>query len=87
MESAIWEYTLLLTDSTVLDIPVASNILHVAEQHGQVTLWVRVDPTADKVKRVFVIVGTGNPFESEGLQYIGTVFDRSFVWHVHERTP
>lgn len=81
----IWKYTLDRVDLRWLEMPVGAKILHVAMQNGEVTIWAVVLPNAEREKRAFRVVGTGNPFpDADKWAHIGTVFDGPFVWHVFE---
>jgi hypothetical protein len=86
----IWKFPLAGNDANNVVMPAGAKVLTVQMQDRDVTLWAEVD---DKAKtneaRVFLIFGTGHPMPREmGYRdvYIGTVQDRSFVWHVYEQT-
>lgn len=83
---AIWKYP--LTSSMVsVSMPVNSEILTVAWQHGNPTLWAKIDPgEAKMVYREFAVIATGQPFyEDTFSSYVGTCFDPDgFVWHILE---
>jgi hypothetical protein len=82
----IWKFTLELTDIQKLTITEGAQILSVANQNGNLCLWVMLVPHLRKVKRTIEIIGTGNPIE-EGIErkFIGTAVINPFVWHVFER--
>lgn len=82
----IWKYELKLTDRQKVSMPVASDLLSVANQRGTLCLWAMVDPTnANKVERDIEIIGTGNPMPDGRRSFIGTAVIDPFVWHVFER--
>lgn len=84
----IWKYELRITDEQELEMPMFSEILSVADQHGSLCLWAAGDTKLPKVKRTIEIIGTGNPIKDPGWRkFIGTVSMGSFVWHVFERMP
>jgi hypothetical protein len=55
---------------------------HVAMQGSAVTLWSLGDMAEAKIKRRFRIVGTGQDVPVG--DYLGTVHDRAYVWHIFE---
>jgi hypothetical protein len=63
--------------------PPSLGIERVEMQHGIVTLWSLVDTHSAPVERIFLIAGTGHFLEPVG-NYLGVVFERSFVWHIFE---
>ena len=58
-------------------------IAHVGMQDGFVTLWALCDIYQPKTLRRFRLVATGQVMEPVG-HYLGTVQERSYVWHVFE---
>ena len=85
----IWKYELLVNDTQSVDMPVNAEILSVDSQRGTLFLWAMVDADEMKEKRVFEVIGTGNPVP-QGMgterRFIGTVLMGPFAWHVFERT-
>jgi hypothetical protein len=86
----VWKYAIPVVPSsatvpTVKAVPSGARFLHVAEQFGDITLWFEVDPDAPKVRRGWLLVGTGHPFD-EHLTYVGTTLHAggSLVLHVYE---
>ncbi len=69
-----------------ITLPHGAEIVHVAEQHGKPTLWVKVDtaPQIQQVTRTFFIVGTGHEFPHDSI-YHGAALVAPFVWHVMEK--
>ena len=65
-----------------IQIDGAGLFLHFAMQRGVPTLWMEVDPHAEKVERTFTIVGTGHDVPDDA-GYCGTTLDGSFVWHLY----
>ena len=81
----IYKYPLEITDEQILEVPMRTTFLTVMFQNGQLYVWGKhsiYDPPLQKVKRRIVIVGTGHEFDNASLNYIGTVQERGFVWHV-----
>jgi hypothetical protein len=75
--------------SVVVALPVAAEILTVREQDGCPTLWALVDPPGPNSvieRRRFRLVATGETFEEQGSQFLGTVFMDygRLVYHLFE---
>lgn len=68
-------------------VPQAAQFLHVAEQHGRVSLWFKCETGNPLAMRRIRVIGTGNAIPEKGaLVYIGTfmMHGGDFVWHVFE---
>jgi hypothetical protein len=87
----ILKYPLRLTDQQDVVMPVGADIFTAKMQSGTLWLWAIVDESVtEALTRDIRILGTGNPFPEDlkawqSRDFIGTVFDGSFVWHVFER--
>lgn len=82
----IWKYELEVTDRQIVRMPVAADLLSVANQRGKLCLWAMVDPeNPNKVERDIEIIGTGNSMPEGRRSFIGTAVIDPFVWHVFER--
>lgn len=72
-----------------IEMPKDAKILTVQKQSNEPFIWAIVNSENEQEKRVFQIVGTGNPFEyDESKKHIGTFltdFD-SYVFHLFELT-
>lgn len=86
----VWKYTIPVAPSSatvpnVHGVPSGARLLHVAEQFGDITLWFEVDPDAPKVRRGWLLVGTGHSIDDH-LTYVGTTLHRggALVLHVYE---
>jgi hypothetical protein len=80
----IYKYTLKMTDSQTISMPIGAKILSVQNQNHTVTLWAEVEDALPTEDRIFFVVGTGMPIPSNPLNYIGTVQTYAFVWHIFE---
>ena len=88
----IYKYPLEITDRQIILIGTLDpEPLSVAEQDGQLMLWVKlVEPINDEIyNKGFIhaieidIVGTGNECSIGGKEFIGTVvMSNGLVWHV-----
>ena len=89
MTTSVYEYTLELLDSTIIDLPVQAKILSVAFQGEQLCLWAEVDPSYDlKESRHIEVFDTGHPmpyYRYYERQFISTVFTGQLVFHVFEK--
>jgi hypothetical protein len=79
----IWKFPLEVTDYQNVRMPKGAEILSVADQYGVVCVWAMVDSDAELEDRMFYIFGTGNPVsETLPWQFVGSVQQNIFVWHV-----
>lgn len=88
MKKRIFKYELSV-DGTNISMPVGAEILTVQSQNRTLCLWALVDPEAAKEIRYFEVFGTGHPIGYDAgvsREYIATVQDGGFVWHVFEYT-
>jgi hypothetical protein len=85
----IWKYTISkITDEFTIEMPRNSRVLCIQVQRGVPCIWVKTDGDKENMeKRTFVIIGTGNPFDAEGLIYVGTWQEDYgyLVWHLFYR--
>lgn len=83
----ILKYTLDHTVSgyqTVM-MPAGARVISVQAQKGKVTLWAWVPViTHEPRPHLFMVVGTGQHFDTSLITFIGTVQLGDEVWHVFE---
>jgi hypothetical protein len=65
-------------------MPRGAPVLTAQLQREVLTIWALCDFDAPKEDRTFVVYGTGETIQEPPGDYIGTVQDGSFVWHVFE---
>jgi hypothetical protein len=53
-------------------------------QGDAITLWAEVDREALSVERVFLVARTGSSIPEQIVNYVGTVQQPPYVWHVYE---
>jgi len=92
---SIWKFPLKITDMQEVRMPEGAKILTVQIQGETPTLWAEVDTDGVPEERLIEIVGTGNPMaydmgnvlalEVVERNYIATIQERVFVWHIYER--
>ena len=81
----IFKYALRVADGPqAIEMPGGARILCVQNQHGNLALWALVDDSLKPDRRKFFVVGTGQDFDENMTQYIGTAQIGAFVWHVFE---
>lgn len=80
----VWKFALELEEGVQeIDMPMWSDVVHVAMQHGKPTVWAVVTNPEPKTRRQFIVAPTGSELmEAEQLAYLGAAFDGPFVWHV-----
>lgn len=71
-------------DSVTIKAPWPSPAQHVAMQGTNIMLWALAGDGLPERDRTFLVFGTGHVIQGD-LNYIGTVHDRSFVWHIFEK--
>lgn len=81
----VWKYLLLFTGQNTIEMPIGSQVLSTQLQDGKICLWVKTPDETFEEQRSFYVLGTGWEIPDECKDFIGTVQDRGFVWHVFER--
>jgi hypothetical protein len=66
-----------------IEMPEGAKIRSIQVRDGEIFLWCEVDKSKQLEIRRFNLVGTGQSF-CDGDEYIGTVQQPLFVWHVYE---
>ena len=80
----IWKYK-LIPRSTYIEIPKGAKFLHLDIQNQDICLWFQVDPENEIEIRSFEIIGTGWEFKDDNLNYIGTINNGLYIWHIYEK--
>jgi hypothetical protein len=68
-----------------ISIPKDHKILSVANQNGQICIWILVDPSNEKKEFGFRVYETGHAVEGESnLEFLGTVPSKAgfLIFHV-----
>lgn len=86
----IWKY-IIKPDSLIHNIPSGGTVRYVAEQFGDICVWVEVDPRKENESRHFEVFGTGHPINEDmgtSREYLGSVQleGGALVFHVFEYT-
>lgn len=77
-------YKYQITRVGKIKLPVGASVVHTDKQNGDIFIWCLVDTEAPTEEREFVVMGTGWDLGDEPFQYIGTIMDNGYVWHVVE---
>jgi len=83
----IYKYKINLIGKQTVKLPLASEILDIQPQLGEIYLWALVDPESTLVlDRVFHIFGTGHKINVDKLKHISTFQTQGgeLVWHAFE---
>lgn len=68
----------------LIDIPRGAILRCCGVQQGRPTLWCEVNDEEPMIPTRYALVATGADLEELlGLDYIGTVPQGPFIWHVH----
>lgn len=87
MRNVIYKYDLEI-GKTILFLGISDRIMDIQAQDGQICMWVMVDlDDRRKSPRTFEVQATGHEFDGSNLNYLRTVQDGPFVWHVFEVLP
>ena len=93
MSSTIWKFQTnggnisLREGDTDIEVPLYSISLSAGlDPQGRLCIWMMVDPNREEkeTKRVYVR-GTGHDcteLDTSSVKFLGSVLDRSYVWHV-----
>ena len=82
-DRVIWKFQ-LAGDYTSIWMPENGRVIHFADQNGVYHIWAEVDPEEFCTNRTFRIVGTGQSIPEGNNEYLGTILDGVFVWHLYE---
>jgi len=71
-KTVIWKSPLKLTHSQEISVPKGAEFLCAREQYGDIAVWYRCNPDADKVIKTVTIYGTGHDASPKG-EYLDTI--------------
>lgn len=86
----IYKFPIAVASMTKVDAPASAQIRLVAldPTTGAPAIWIEMDTSARYVMRRFIVHGTGQPIGGNGgfpsPIHVGSVIDRTFVWHIFE---
>jgi len=80
----VWKFELQRERHQKIQAPsVGFNAIHVGTQDGTLQLWADVE-TEEGIGAIDVwLVGTGHEVPHAGIEYVGSIMDNFFVWHVY----
>ena len=81
----IFKYDLIIGYNS-LYLPDGYKVVHVAEQYGNLTMWVeQPDMQHSASAHTFQVYGTGHQISDDRAVHVGTALMTSgLVWHVYE---
>lgn len=80
----IYKYKLDLQDTQIINAPIVKPLC-VQKQGDELVLWAEVDTAKDNEIFQVTIVGTGHSVPTDAGEYLSTVQDGYYVWHVYLR--
>lgn len=81
----IYKYNVSRAKQT-LTLPEQFKVLHVGlDPVGAGYVWIEFDPELPRVEMEFVCLATGEHFDQNRYEHIGTYVDRPYVWHVYRK--
>ncbi len=84
----IHKQQLRIEDMQIIEVPVASEVFNLKQQHGLLTVWYFFDEEEKKKTTIeFRILATGQPFDLDlnKYQFMGSEQMGPYVWHVWAR--
>ena len=84
MKSRIWKFDVPIQGVSLVEMPASATLLSVKFQGGVLRAWAIVSPDNPPGVRVFHIYGTGHEVSESPGQFIATVGEGIFIWHVFD---
>lgn len=83
---AIWKFPLQMRGWNTVKVGVLGKIVLVAvdPESGAPAVWIEHYPEGLQDERQFGVFPTGGGI-AEDADHVGSMIDRTFVWHVYER--
>ena len=79
----IYKYSISITESQIVNMPIGSNIISLQMQNGIATMWAIVDTTESLTPVKIRIFGTGEEIPAGSvLRHIGSIQEKGYVWHI-----
>jgi hypothetical protein len=75
--------------SLALQMPYNAKPISVINQQGELVMYAEVDTTDLMATRELYICGSGRelPMDIHNYDFVGTVMQAQFVWHVYAKKP
>jgi hypothetical protein len=87
----IWKFPVGIGPVTTIKAPRSGRVVLAGldPADGGPAIWVELDPEAPPEERHFVIYPTGKEIDGDGGYpfdiHVGSLIDRTFVWHIYEK--
>ena len=81
----VFKYELKIVDEQAIAMAYPATILTVMPdvENDRIMVYALADEdSAEFISRSFAVVGTGNPFDMQDLNFLGSVRDGWLRWHV-----
>lgn len=78
----IHKYPVRVAEQQIIEVPQGSKFLSAQLQNGEPTLWFMVDTNSEKLPYEVIIVGTGHPVPTNCTDFLGSVQQGMYVWHI-----
>lgn len=87
MTRSIWKFQIpfpatKLDPTFIVTLPRGWKFLTVQIQNDLPMIWFEVEPKAPMAAEIFVVTGTGHPFDDNRI-YLGTWQEAPYVWHLY----
>ncbi len=87
----IWKFLIAIGPITTIEVPGTAvvRLAAIDPETGGPAIWVELETDQFRTKRRFAIHRTGGEIDTDGAfpDYVGSMVDRSFVWHIFELRP
>lgn len=81
----IHKFELFRVDSQSVYMPDGAEVISAGlDPQGRLSIWAAVDTSSNMVARCFYVFGTGNPIIQAPMEFVATVVENEFVWHIFE---
>jgi hypothetical protein len=81
----IHKYVLpLQSQAVIMLLSPHHQVVHVAEQHHELTVWIEIYKDEPRVKKRFYVVATGGAVPENATHRGTALMSDGLVWHVYE---
>jgi hypothetical protein len=81
--NTIYKYPFVIDDLFTLELPLGHQVLSFQYQGSIPCLWIMVNPENKKQIVRFRVIGTGHSIkDAHRLEFIASMQDAPFVWHI-----
>lgn len=80
----IWKFPLNMSYETVINAPLGASFRHVdRDPTGKLCVWMEVETLNSSIPKTIYVIGTGHLVPPHS-NYLASIVDGSFVWHLYE---